>query len=86
MGGLRPPWPVRLVSRQQPNNQSNQLAGGKNDSPLVTVLAHFMELALIESLVVSIVQPDDVGGFAKVVAQVGVAGPAQGRVLRLEIS
>ena len=60
--------PVRLVGRQQPNNKPNQLAGGEDHGPLVLVLAHLVELAVIEGSVLGGTLSHPVSCLAQVVA------------------
>ena len=64
---LASPGPVGLVGRQQPDNESNQLAGSEDNGPLVLVLTHLVELAVIESRVFGRTLSHPVCSFAQVV-------------------
>ena len=82
---LPPPGPVRLVGRQQPHHQPNQLAGGQDKGPLVLVLGHFVIFAVIISLVLNVVHPNSVGGFTEVVTQIAIAIADERRMFGLEL-
>jgi hypothetical protein len=75
-----------LVVRQQLNDQSYQLAGGEDNSPLMLVLAHLVILAIVIGSILGVAYPDCVGRLIEAVAQEAVAGPREARVFRLEVS
>ena len=83
---LGPPWLVRLVRRQQPNCQFDQLKSIDYDSSLVPVLAHLVVLPLSEGGVVSVAHSDAVGRLAEAVPQVPVSVSSDTRILSLETS
>ncbi len=82
---LASPWPIRLVGRQQPNHQSDQLAGGQGDGPHRLVLRHFAKLVLIVSRILGVAQPNGVSGFTQVVAQITIAGAGEAGFVGLEV-
>ena len=82
---LPPPCLVRLVGRQQLNDQSDQLAGGEHDGPLVLVLARLVIFAVVIGGILWVTHSDLVGRLAEVVAQVAVAGVGEARLIGLEV-
>src|SRR5512135_227553 len=72
LAGRLPPGLVRLVRRQQPYNQSDQLACREGNCPLVLMLGHLIVFALVIGCVLSVAHPYGVGSLAEVVTQVGV--------------
>ena len=64
---------IRLIDRQQPNNQPNQLASGKYNGALMLMLANFAELAVVVEAILRDVQTDHLSGFTEVVTQEAIA-------------
>ena len=50
------------------------------------MFTNFLEFALVEEFVVSIMQTNDVGGFTKVVTQVTVAGTSELSIFSFKVS
>ncbi len=69
---------------QQRGDQAHQLARGQDHRALVGVLGRLGQLSGLEVPVLGAVQAHTVGRLDQVVAQIGIAGLGEGRVLGLE--
>ena len=86
LGHRRPAWLVRLVGRQQPHDQPDQLAGGEHKSPFVLMVANFVILFVIVSGITWLVQANGVGGLTEVITEIAITGASEGCILSLKVS
>jgi len=73
-----------LIGRQQPNNQPDQLASGKDNGALMLMFGDFVIFALEESGVVAVALRNRKSRFAEVIAQINVSRACHRSILSFE--